>query len=316
MSSNVFDNQRTTYCAVGERPVHAVAQPLWQQQQVEYCNVLQEHKGECDLFDDIEVEMVSDGNYHDHIRIRKLQNDDLFPYNTAAFVQWFEMKSTDPQTRESLVYLQKRVSLKKELVQAFGDVKRADVTPEFVDECLVAGWQSMLEGSHGASVLKAKGFVDLASLSRNGFIHTDLNFEQTKTKLMEESVVGSWLLRKSSIHGTLMKNAEIVVLAYVSQNTNPRNGSVITRPCQMRLLHVYGVGWFECSERYVYSSFKLFGARKTGTTNVGAAPDHTTLFDVLIQYQNEGNIQWNKVIKASQEGQEGPEPMNQLDELD
>jgi hypothetical protein len=305
--NNNFTKQGTTYCAPGQGTTTST-HPLFNTQQVDYCKVLQEHKGECDLLDDIEPEMVTDGNYHDHVRIRKLQNDELFPYNTDSFVTWYEMKRIEPHTRESLVYLKKRVNLKKKLKEKFGDVKRGDVTEAFVDECLETGWQAMVEGKskNDVNVLKARGFVDLAALCRNGFIHAGMDFEATKN-LMKDSDVGSWLLRKSSIHGNLMKNAEIVVLAYVKNVVNGfRVHKVVS---QLRLLHVYGVGWFECSERYIYTSFKLFGAKRTNNMNVGANPDHATLLDVIMEYQSEGGIKWDKVIKANPESSE-------LDELD
>jgi hypothetical protein len=215
---------------------------LFSSEKAEYHKVMKKHDNECDIADIIQSDLFDTYDKNNVIRIRNMQNDELFPFNADAFVRWFEQNPTHPLTRENIQYLADRVKFKKECRQKLSARPFSEITDDF-SRSLVARFFVLLEKLYtkrevlseeeSLEVMECKAYTDISTWEECGLVFTNLDFSQTVEKLTNQPD-GSWIVRKSSQHQNIMKNAEIVVLAT----------KCLGQIYQSRLLYVYGVGWF------------------------------------------------------------------------
>lgn len=235
---------------------------------MQYGSVVAKHDGEMDLKEDIDASTFNVRPYSSIFTVRRLHTDDLYPYDAETFLQWFSRNKTDPVTREPLHYLQKRVNFKQQCLQHLPHLEFAQLTDNYRLEL----WRRFLKDHD--SGLEVTTFVTLETLNQAGVIWDNQTFTST-VELLKNQPQGTWMLRKSSRHESLMKNADVVVLAFVGYNF-----IVI----QKRYLHVHGVGWYCSISSDDVSSFKNF------TKGTPSEPEHTTLIEILMEHINNGNI--------------------------
>jgi hypothetical protein len=94
---------------------------------------------------------------------------------------------------------------------------------------------------------------------------------------------GSWLIRKSSQHQNIMKNAEIVVLA----------SKCLGQIYQSRLLYVHGVGWFAGDSYMPLTSLRELQA--TGYV----IPKYITWSHVIQSYADTQSLDVTRLIRPS-----------------
>jgi hypothetical protein len=265
--------------------------PTFVSQTSEYSSVAEDHKGELDLFEDISQERYETGLYHDVIRIRR-SNEDTFPYHAPTFITWYDMKQTDPLTREYLGFLQKRIDAKKKARELFGNVKVVDVTPEFLVQCVEEGVAAKIISTERKDQITDEELLCVNRLEAFGSVNAFLKAKYisnatfvTSVSNLEDQPIGSWLLRCSSQHSNIMKNSEIIVLAYKKES----------KVCQRRFIHVYGVGWFEGNEKLPLNSYKLMSIYLTRTTRL-AAPHYTSIWNILATKFDTGDIDLSKLV--------------------
>jgi hypothetical protein len=265
-----------------------------------YSSIVDDHDGEFDLSTDIEAKDVSTMDLHGVIRIRKLHNDSLFPFDARTFIQWFETNPTDPHTREDLSYLRNRVGFKKKCLATFPDKKidqldehyRKNLTTHTLEILRKKVVGTPLDDAEKLVLLEGRSFVDIASLEESGYVWTTLGYHQT-TATLQNKPVRSWILRKSSRHDNLMPNAEIIVIAFkCSHGTKQR-----------RCVFVHGVGWYVCDGNVPLGSFRALGSHFYTGQGSGIAPPHyLTIIDLLDDYLcAKKMIDLDKCVKAHSE---------------
>jgi hypothetical protein len=253
-----------------------------------YCQIVRNHDTESDIVDEIDASLFDTTNAQDIIRIRNSQNDDLFPFNARAFIKWYEINPTHPLTRENLNYLRSRIDFKKQCMDVLEVKQFKDITLQYTYSLLELfgelmskkyGDREALDAMYCRYLLECQAYIDLSTLEVKNMVHRDMNFREASDKLNDKPP-GSWLLRKSSRHDGVMKNAEIVVLAWKSERTVYQN----------RLLNVHGVGWFKVyGDTPVHSFQALQGAVKRD-------PDYVTLCHAFESYCGCHFILWDKLI--------------------
>lgn len=254
----------------------------------EYSYIFKSHNDENDIVDTINAELFNTTNIGDVIRIRNEQNDDLFPFNAAAFIKWFEINPTHPMTREHLGYLHSRIEFKKKCIEQLPPKEFQTITLEY-NMSLLAEFQILMLKRHSEKIilspeenlklLECQSYLDLSTWETANYIFTDMNFSQAKT-MLQSKPTGSWLIRKSSQHHNIMKNAEIVVVAYKH----------IEKVLQVRLLYVHGVGWYRGNERMPLTSFRLL-------KESGCLLDYVTLCHAAESFFETATCHVDKLIK-------------------
>lgn len=215
---------------------------LFASTQSEYGRVFERHQQEHDIVDVIDPSLFDTTNMTNVFRVRNIVNDDVFPFNAEAFVRWFEVNPTHPLTRERLDYIRARVEFKKLCMERLPPKQFQDLTPEF-SQSLIPLFMHLINlrskqripmtPEEEVQLLECQAYMDVASWEDSGRMFKDLDYDGT-TALLRFKPYGSWLVRKSSKHANVMKNSDIIVLAYI--------GPSGVR--QVRYLHVHGVGWF------------------------------------------------------------------------
>lgn len=264
--------------------------PLYGSTSASYEKALQSHRDECDLMEEIDPSLLETKSQSEIFLVRNAQNDDVFPFQAEAFIRWFERSPTHPLTRERLDYLAERVALKKQALTLV-DIKFGDRTPEWQDQ-LLQQWDDLMRQEAASpspsSVyltrpwLACRLFIDEALLSDRQWIHATLNYGSTVHHLKDRPP-GSWLLRTSSQHYAIMKNARLLVLAWVDQ---------LQGVVQTRLLHVQGVGWYLGGQTLPLTSFRELMASRH------PAPDFVTLVDVIVHYHRKKRLQWSGRVQG------------------
>lgn len=225
-----------------------------------YMRTIQKHNQESDLKDEVNHKKLQDETYHSIVRIRFLQNDDVFPFDAGIMLDWYFMKlnaqppqvPTHPITKEDLTYIKKRMHFKKQCFDFKDqfDVKLND--QDAIQYVLQHAHESVstLSGSSLVKWIQCADRMDLNKLEEAKMLWLDLDLDSTYDKMINENVLpGSWLLRKSSLHAKIMPNACIFVFAY---KMNEKNID------QTRMLWVDGVGIYVISPHEPVTSFKAF----------------------------------------------------------
>lgn len=211
-----------------------------------YQNFVEQHDQETTIMDIVEAKHFPDTNYHSIILIRNSANEDLFPYDARPFITWFEKSPTHPLTREDLSYLNLRIQFKKKCLETLEAKLFREVTPQYSSSLIPKFYELMfqkynlnqpLNVAEEKKLLECQAYIDIASFENSHRVFTNMDMKQAseRLKFLEN---GSWLMRRSSIQGQIMKNAEIFIIAI------KKPGKVV----QTRCLYVNGVGWFQGDE--------------------------------------------------------------------
>lgn len=263
----------------------------------EYASLSKERKGEFDLNDYIEPEKYEQDSFHNVIRIRYHTNDKLFPFHAPTFITWFYKSPFNPLTREPLSYLRDRIKFKERCMKSFADRKTSDITPAYLDDLIerfgAFAFEQFKNIQDEKYYLECEAFLDLATFESHGYVWTSDNMDYQKTQFVlgdEKIPPGSWLLRKSSQHHNLMPNAEMVVIAYKRES-----GKVV----QIRLVNVYGVGWYSCDGNVPLSKFLMLGYFVHPSKSSIAAPDYLSICHVIRTFVEERNIVFSQCVKPS-----------------
>lgn len=264
---------------------------LFSSSRTEYQKVVKKHDNECDIADILQSDLFDTYDQNNMIRIRNMQNEELFPFNATAFIRWFEQNPTHPLTRENLSYLTERVKFKKQCMETLPLHHFIDITTEFtmglVNRLFILltkkySENQELTSEESIAMMECKAYTDISTWEECGLVFKNLDFTQTTAKLTNEPD-GSWLIRKSSQHQNIMKNAEIVVLAT----------KCLGQIYQSRLLYVYGVGWFVGDAYMPLTSLRELQAAGY------VYPKHITWTHVLENYAETKNFDISKLIRPS-----------------
>ena len=311
-------NQDSTYYALGDEK--DVSTGAFQTSESSYATISCEHAGEFNLRDDINAEEMKTQSKGSIIRIRRLGTDALYPWDGEMFVEWFANKPIDPETREDLSYLARRVAFKKECIQPFKDITFNMITTPFkkalwerarwlISEKLLREWTR----EEALEFLKACNFVDIQTLEACKIVHkgSNMNFDKAK-KVLKDAEQMSWLMRLSSQHKRTMPNSDVVCLAFKTMKVveQEETGFELYIPCvsQYRMVHVHGVGWYNCDGNVPLTSFKamsLFINRKKGIVgSTPPPPNYVTIVHWLKEMSDNHFISMDRCIEVV-EGVEG-----------
>ena len=261
---------------------------LFDSNQSEYQNSFEKHKQENDIVDVIDPNLFNTTDVMNVFRVRNTVNDDVFPFNAEAFIRWFEINPTHPLTRERLDYIRQRVEFKKLCMERLPSKQFQDITPEYSKslipiymQLLNLRWKQKIPQTSEEEVklLECKAYMDVASWEDSGRIFKNLDFDGT-IKTLESKPNGSWLIRKSSQHMNVMKNSDIIVLAYVCP----------IKIIQIRYLHVHCVGWYCVGSNMPLTSLRDLHA--SGYVN----PDYVTFGHIIESYCMYGHIDMDKFV--------------------
>ncbi|MHC4468929.1 MAG: hypothetical protein ACYSUZ_06120 [Planctomycetota bacterium] len=177
-----------------------------------YSKMIKEHDGVMALSDEIDAKE----DYHPHhlIRIRRCNHKSGL-YETEALAQWFEIKQTDPNTREDISFHGPRLRAKLKWLQMFPNVTFSNLKNKIVDMV-----HEFITDAH-VSVIRerARAFCDIEAFDRAGLIHdAKTGFDMFKQKEERFPRNHTWLLRFSSKHNSpdLVKNSRVVVIMLAS----------------------------------------------------------------------------------------------------
>lgn len=262
---------------------------LFSSEKSEYQKIVKKHDNEYDIADIIQSDLFDTYDKNNLIRIRNMQNDELFPFNADAFIRWFEQSPTHPLTRENLQYLTDRVRFKKECRQKLSYRPFSDITDDFSRSLVVRLFglleklytnHEVLSEEESLQLMECEAYTDISTWQDCGLLFTTLDFSQTVEKLSSQPN-GSWIIRKSSQHQNIMKNAEIVVLAT----------KCLGQIYQYRLLYVYGIGWFVGD-----SSMPLTSLRELQAAGY-VYPKHLTWSHVVEHFAQTQSLDVTKLIR-------------------
>lgn len=269
-----------------------------------YGTVMKKHDKECDLIDDIDVSQFQVRPYSSVFTVRRFQNDDLFPYDASAFLGWFIRSSTDPQTRENLSYITRRVDFKRSCFAMFPALNFGTLDKEFVQNLWTTVAVPLLQqAEHNVKprlnldedIMKVRAFVDLNTLDNLGLVWHTLDFDSTLKKLTSDNLpIGTWLMRRSSQHN-YMPNAEVICIAYL-RNVVDLDGKTSVVCYQMRLVNVLGVGWYSSFSTDDLTSFKKFVMKRGYSSTTVPTPEYLSIFDILIELKEDGKIIFDQLI--------------------
>lgn len=251
-----------------------------------YRRTVERHDQELNLVDEIDASLFETTTPHDIFLVRNGQNDELFPFNASAFLRWFDLHATHPLTREDLSYLADRIDFKKRCLRDLPVRLFAEVTPAFLADLLHRWdqWMSSLPRALSSDderfFLECQAYLNEATLEEHHWIHPALTLEQTRS-LLGPLPPGSWLLRRSSQHTQILKNASILVLAFKTP----------LQVKQCRLLHVQAVGWFVVDPPTPLTSLRALQAY------VGPKPRYLNICELLYR-QVPHNLEWHRCVKA------------------
>lgn len=185
-----------------------------------YSSIIEEYEGTFGLLDTIDSKEYKNQQVHYYIRIR-LFNGNIALYETHGLKRWLDQNSTDPITRENILFQKPRVIAKLSWMQKFNTMVNSDITPTFKKNILKAYINDPIKNKEAA-----RAFVDISTFYDCGYVHKDLTVYNTK-----EVAKDGWLLRVSSKHNSkeLKKNTQVVVFS--------------TGKIQKRLVEVDGMGF-------------------------------------------------------------------------
>lgn len=266
---------------------------LYEPKQAVYGKVVARHADELDLFDTIDVERYQGQPVHEVVTLRKMGNDDLFPYHTPTLYTWVQNNPTDPLTRESLAYVVPRINEKYKWMQMFREIRPHNVTPEFVDLSLTQWWMTFddtgvaveMSAAHREYVREqARAFVDLNALERNKMLWPSTDLEGARALLADKP--NCWMLRKSSRHQDgRMPASEVFTL---SMHNKQADGS-----WNCRLINVCGVGLYMVGSESI-SSFAAFNPQRR-------PPDFICVVDALEYLMRAYQLSADKLVPRESE---------------
>lgn len=261
---------------------------LYNPTQQDYSFTIQKHNEENDIVDTIQADLFDTTNIGDVIRIRNEQNDDLFPFNATAFIQWFDINPTHPLTRERLDYIRPRIDFKKKCIEQLPRTEFKGLTPEYTQSLLHEFKSLMVKryvtpgqpwtSSDDLKLLECQAYLDLSAWENAGHIFKKMDYTQTQSELKTKPV-GTWMIRKSSQHANVMKNSDIVVIG----------SKKVDRIYQVRLLYVHGVGWYIGSENMPIESFHALREARN-------YPDHITWCHALEHFISSQTCHMDKLF--------------------
>ena len=273
----------------------------FRQSSVLYSCAIQAHVGESNISDDIDASRFESTNRNDVIMVRNEVNGDVYPFDSKAFITWFDIAQTHPLTRRPIPYMQKRVDFKRVQLDRGLDRPFSELTLDFVKSLgdrfiplmvRIMDNLEVLDAADQLTVLECYAYLDVAGFESKIFktLSQAAAFER-----LNYAEPGSWLLRLSSKHVTpcanedaksppsvnpqpsvnppsvnpqpLMKNSEILVVVFKHLTTGEIQ--------QSRLLNVFGVGWYILGgDNNLLSSFAAL-------KSVIAEPDSATFCGIL-----------------------------------
>jgi len=273
-----------------------------------YTTCLENEYGAFNLLESISTNFIETENYTHPIktiRIRRMENDELFPYDASIFIPWYDNSPTDPVTREDLSYIEGRVQLKK--------------------ECLLYCDQDFLHRTFGSTVLQSKLFkelmrvgclqhyasnyvlplrvcIDPKSLEDAGYLwNIDCN---TAAERLVNMPPKTWLIRRSSPKNneSLMKNAELVTLSrrtFVNLPTSTLCPSKIKHPVShTRYLHAIGVGWYPASFNIENATSFL---RFVTENEMKMVPSYSSFIDLIDSYRRRNHLEYSQLLTKCDE---------------
>lgn len=229
-----------------------------------YGQIIESKAGEFNLVSDINIEESENDNYHNILLVRIPNQNITFPFHADTFIKWFHKQKTHPHTRDGIAYITKRIEFKERCLNELPAKPKREITLEFTSSLVPTDSFNNLS-------LEQRAFVDTATLEYCKWIHKDLDFDSSVVKL-QNAPTKSWLLRKSSLHSSTMKNSEILVIVCKTD----------TDIAQFRLLNIFGIGWFICG-------CKILNIYQE-------EPDFVCLLDVLAYFSSNEKIDINKRI--------------------
>lgn len=240
-------------------------------------NCLRAEYGAFNLADTINSSYIDNATSEGIIWIRRIENDQLFPYDAGYFTKWYHLNQTDPVTREDLRHVGQYVHLKELEMQVNCAVKLRGITKAFKTELL----QQLLRGriqSFDDNIL-ARCHIDLNILIRNNMVHS-MTFYECQNFMKERPEKMACLLRRSCATNG-MPNSEVVVLSIKTPK----------RIYQYRFLHVMGVGWYKYA-RGIPGTFKEIIAERPDTR----MPHDASLVGIVETTLNEYVMTWGNLI--------------------
>lgn len=275
-----------------------------------YTNCLQGEHGAFNLLDSISNKFI-ETEKHMHpiktIRIRRLQNDELFPYDAATFLNWYEQFQTDPVTREDLSYIANRVKLKHERLLYFDKdllyriFCSTSLQKELFQELVRVGSLKWFSSQY---LLPLRVCIDPKSLEDIGYLW-DLDCSGAEA-LLKNKPSRTWLIRRSSTKNTecLMKNAELVTISRrkmvpISSTdtclniTQPKYRDCHTLVFHARFLHVIGVGWYSASVNLRSASSFL---RFVTEMNIQMEPSYSCFIDLIDSHRQKNHLQYSQLL--------------------
>ena len=244
---------------------------------------LNKEYGACNLVETIRGSLVRQTKLQNVIFIRRIENDNLFPYDSETFIRWWHSSPVDPMTMEDLSYISDVISLKEHECMYMPNVNIQEVTQEFRKQLLEKYIKENLPGKNLQFLTQCRSLIDVATLKHCNYIH-HMDFDECKTYL-ESHESRAWLIRKSSVH-KIMPNSECIVFAI-------NDDGVIK---QFRWLHVFGVGWYLCrgdSGRYM-NTFKNF-YEAIGQKN----PRYVCLVDIIHGMCHDKKLDFAQIILSN-----------------
>lgn len=210
----------------------------WESIVQEYSNAIKNEIGAFNLDDDITPEMAGD-HPSKTIRIRRLHNDNVFPFNAMMFIKWYNQeKREDPLTREPLGYLQKRVKFKMECIKYVEDHgEHGDAA--YSDENAKNQLQTYLKGGDASSIT-LRMLVSLHTLNISRCIHMTSNIDEV-CKILDQRCSKSgkgFMIRISSkdpfTESNIMKNASVITFSRLMNSEYSH----------LRFILIEGIGWY------------------------------------------------------------------------
>jgi hypothetical protein len=274
-----------------------------------YTKCLREEYGAFTMADSINKLFIEDPNaVHPMkiIRIRHIQNDELFPYDAEIFVEWFTKHQNDPCTREDLSYIENRVRLKQECLMYFDqDFLRkvygsVDTQISLFKEYLRVG---SVFNYPRLRKLPLRACVDAKTLECGKYLF-NMDCQNAKA-LLESKPVGTWIIRRSSPHNNknLMKNAELISMSCKLKSDSVGNAQIKSgktdqqsKTVHHRFLHVFGVGWFNANNNINNAStFAIFRSRSNRGL-IESAPLASCLIDLIDIFRRDMRLSTSQLL--------------------
>ncbi len=226
-----------------------------------YISCLKDEYGSFNMVDSIDKFFIQNtSNVHpiNIIRIRRIQNDELFPYDSAFFVEWYKDNKIDPCTREDLSYIESRVELKQECLHYFDRTFLREAFSSMKHQIMM--FKTLIRAGSldlfpTMQLLPLRACVDPLTLEYGHYLF-NIDFEKSKS-VLQSAPIGSWIIRRSSPCNdkSLMKNAELVSFSRIGKR--PTSGDKFIS--HHRFIHVDGVGWYQANRNLSNTcSFAIF----------------------------------------------------------